>query len=300
MEIEEAKGQVSGVKGIFLCRCLLVKLAVFVLGAVLLTSPALARIIGGFELPAKKLKSRPVMSATGPIHSATQSGPTFTEPVTGMEFVWVPGGCFLMGSNDGDRDEKPVHKVCVDGFWMGKYEVTQGQWKKIMGRNPSKFKKGDNYPIEEVSWNDCQEFIKKLNVKNSRKFRLPTEAEWEYVCRKGREKKKYFGGANINEIASCYADNSGLHTNPVGSKSANSLGVYDLSSNVWEWCSDWYGENYYAKSPEHNPRGPSSGFYRVVRGGRWDYYPRLVRVADRYRYNPGYHYQLLGVRLVSQ
>ena len=250
-----------------------------------------AGIIGGFELPTKKSKPKPT--------SVTRPGATFTEPVTGMEFVWVPGGCFQMGSNDGGSDEKPVHKVCVDGFWMGKYEVTQGQWRKLMGDNPSFFEKGDYYPVEQVSWNDCQKFIKKLNAKSKRRFRLPTEAEWEYACCSGGRDEKYSGGNDADRVA-WYGGNSGGHTHPVGRKAANGLGFYDMTGNVWEWCFDWYDGNYYAQSPAKNPRGSESGSYRVNRGGGWYDSPWYVRSAFRRRYTPGDRYYGLGFRLVAQ
>ena len=204
----------------------------------------------------------------------------------------------MMGSNDGLDDEKPVHKVCVDGFWMGKYEVTQGQWQKIMSNNPSNFKKGDDYPVEKVSWNDCQEFIQKLNAKSTHKFRLPTEAEWEYACRSGGRDEKYSGGNNVDRVA-WHENNSDFHTHPVGGKIANGLGIYDMSGNVWEWCVDWYSENYYVNSPENNPRGPNSGAFRVFRGGSWINASKSMRSTYRYRDEPDFHYSNLGFRLVS-
>ncbi len=184
------------------------------------------------------------------------------DPVTGMEFVWVPEGCFDMGSNEGESNEKPVHEVCVDGFWMGKYEVTQGQWEKVMGNNPSSFKASDSHPVETVSWNDVQDFIRKLNALGKGGFRLPTEAEWEYACRSGGKQETYCGGNDVNRVA-WYWENSGEKTHPVGEKAANGLGLYDMSGNVWEWVSDWYKKDYYGKSPRNNPKGPSNGFYRL-------------------------------------
>ncbi|MBU4295114.1 MAG: SUMF1/EgtB/PvdO family nonheme iron enzyme [Desulfobulbaceae bacterium] len=224
---------------------------------------------------------------------------TYQDPITGMEFVWVEGGCFQMGDTfgDGDTDEKPVHEVCVDGFYMGKYAVTQGQWEKIMVSNPSEFKSGDDFPVENVSWDDTQEFIGKLNAQTGKKYRLPTEAEWEYAARSGGKKEKYAGGNNAKAVA-WYEDNSRGKTHRVGTKNANGLGLHDMSGNVWEWCQDWFDKGYYSSSPRNNPQGPSSGSYRVDRGGSWRSLPGGVRAANRDRGAPDYRLNYLGFRLV--
>lgn len=229
----------------------------------------------------------------------TKAGDTYTDPTTGMEFVFVKGGCFQMGDTfgDGDSVEKPVHEVCVDDFYMGKYEVTQGQYQKIMGSNPAKFKKGDSYPVEQVSWNDVQSYIKKVNRTSPSAFRLPTEAEWEYAARSGGKNEKYSGGSDVGSVA-WHRSNSGSSTHRVGTKSPNGLGMYDMSGNVWEWCQDWYGKSYYISSPRNNPSGPSSGDDRVFRGGSWHYYPWTVRSANRFRNSPDYRFSNLGFRLV--
>ena len=183
------------------------------------------------------------------------AGEEWRDPVTGMAFMWVPGGCYQMGDTfgDGDEDEKPVHEVCVDGYWMGKYEVTQGEWQKIMGSNPSHFNKGDNYPVEKVSWNDAKEFIRKLNSKsNGYKFKLPTEAEWEYAARSGGKKEKYSGSSDVDSVA-WYNSNSGKSTHSVGTKAPNGLGIYDMSGNVWEWVEDIYSNNAYRNHSRNNP-----------------------------------------------
>ncbi len=215
-----------------------------------------------------------------------------------IEMVFVEGGTFEMGSNKGDSDEKPVHKVTVNSFYMGKYEVTQKQWKAIMGNNPSYFK-GDDLPVENVSWNDVQEFIKKLNQTTGQHYRLPTEAEWEYAARGGNESRgyKYSGSNNIDEVA-WYDKNSGNHTHQVGTKAPNELGIYDMTGNVWEWCSDWYNKNYYRHSPQNNPQGPASGKYRVLRGGSWLNLAGNCRVANRYWYVPDFTYLTIGFRVV--
>ena len=228
-------------------------------------------------------------------------GDTYTDPVTGMEFVWVPGGCYDMGcgswSDNCSSDELPVHEVCVDGYWMGRYEVTQGQWKQVMGSNPSYFKSGDNYPVERVSWHDCQEFIDELSSLSGREFRLPTEAEWEYAARSGGQPEKYAGGSDLDSLG-WYQSNGDFRTHVVGTKASNGLGIYDMSGNVFEWCSDWYDFDYYDDSPINNPQGPSSGSNRVLRGGSWGNFARYCRTANRYDYWPEYASYAGGFRLV--
>ncbi|NLA39893.1 MAG: formylglycine-generating enzyme family protein [Smithella sp.] len=229
----------------------------------------------------------------------TAGGKSFTDPNTGMEMVFVKGGCYRMGDTFGDGwdDEKPVHEVCINDFYIGKYEVTQGQWKAVMGENPSSFKNcGDNCPVETVSWNDIQQFLQRLNSRSGKQYRLPTEAEWEYAARSGGKSEKYAGGNDVDAVA-WYYKNSGSNTHPLGQKRPNGLGLYDMSGNVWEWCSDWYGEKYYSQSPRDNPDGPSSGSYRVLRGGSWGTRPGFVRAAYRVRFNPGVRVYGSGFRM---
>jgi len=225
-------------------------------------------------------------------------GDVWTDPVAGMEFIKVPGGTFMMGDTfgDGDDDEKPVHEVQLAGFYIGKYQVTQGQWKKVMGNNPADFQKGDDYPVEQVSWDDAQEFVRKLTEMNGRKyeFRLPTEAEWEYAARSGGKKERYAGGDDIDAVA-WYNENSGGSTHPVGKKAPNGLGIHDMSGNVWEWCGDWFGD--YPSGSVRNPEGPDSGSDRVERGGSWDNTAGLCRSALRIRDSPGERSNNLGFRL---
>src|SRR3989338_10514354 len=161
---------------------------------------------------------------------------TAEEIATGENMVFIKGGCFQMGDTfgGGDTDEQPVHKVCVDDFHMGKYEVTQKEWVDVMGTNPSHFKGCDNCPVENVSWDDIQEYINKLNQKTGKKYRLPTEAEWEYAARSGGKNEKYAGGNNIDSVG-WYDGNSGSKTHPVGQKQPNGLGLYDMIGNVLEW-----------------------------------------------------------------
>ncbi len=229
--------------------------------------------------------------------ATAKQGDVTVDDFTGMKLAYVPGGCFNMGSSadgkDYQADEGPTHKVCVASFWMGQYEVTQGQWEKIMGANPSKFKKGGNYPVENVSWNDAQDFVKKLNSRSGKSYRLPTEAEWEYACRAGGS-SKYCGGDKVDTVA-WYEKNSGTTTHTVGGKKANSFGLYDMSGNVWEWCADWYGRSYYVSSTQDNPQGPDSGSDRVIRGGTtiWS-----ARTAYRNGRSPVNQNDDIGFRLV--
>jgi formylglycine-generating enzyme required for sulfatase activity len=226
--------------------------------------------------------------------------PPFIEPITGMEFILIPGGCFEMGcgswSHDCDSDEKPVHRVCVSSFYMARYEVTQNQWQTIMGSNPSHFSRcGGNCPVENVNWNDVQNFIKRLNMKSRLQgFRLPTEAEWEYACRSGGKNELYCGGGNI-DVLGWYSNNSRGETHPVGLKQPNGLGLYDMSGNVWEWCSDWYGD--YPDISVTDPGGPSSGSYRGERGGSWNDNAQNCRSAKRSGSSPGNRDNNIGLRL---
>ncbi|MBV6341719.1 SUMF1/EgtB/PvdO family nonheme iron enzyme [Candidatus Magnetobacterium casense] len=232
------------------------------------------------------------------------------------DFVLVKGGCYKMGDtfDDGFVDEKPVHEVCVDDFYMGKYEVTQGQWEKVMGSNPSYFKKGERYPVELVSWDDVQVYISKLNQQTGqtgRKYRLPTEAEWEYACREGGKKVRFGTGtdrinseiANFNATADYkqpYSDAGEYReqTMPVGSFKANGLGLHDMSGNVWEWVEDWYAGDAYRQHAERNPIYTKAGSNRVVRGCSWSGSPQGVRCAYRRNYTPGSRGNALGFRLV--
>lgn len=225
---------------------------------------------------------------------------TFT--VNGVQFtmVAVEGGTFTMGAtseqgSDADNDEKPAHEVTLSDYYIGQTEVTQALWEAVMGSNPSG-SKGDNLPVEKVSWDDCQEFIQKLNKLTGKQFRLPTEAEWEYAARGGRKSRgyKYAGSNDIGSVA-WYDGNSGKETHAVATKQANELGIYDMSGNVWEWCSDWYGD--YQSSSQSDPQGPSSGFGRVRRGGSCYFDAGICRVSCRAYSTPDSRGTLLGLRL---
>ena len=222
---------------------------------------------------------------------------TYVEPLTNMRFVRVKGGCFRMGSPTNEKgrgaDERQ-HEACVGDFWVGMYEVTQGQWKKIMGANPSVNRKGDNYPVENISWKNGVAFADTLSRKSGMGFRLPTEAEWEFAAR--ASSTTLYSGSNSPGQIAWYYKNSNLASHPVGAKQSNQLGLYDMSGNVWEWCSDWYGKNYSGGS--RNPQGPTSGTKKVSRGGSWSGNPEDIRVARREKDKPEAHYSDVGLRLV--
>ena len=232
------------------------------------------------------------------------SSSVITIRVNGVDFkmVKVEGGTFSMGATSEqtnyDNDEKPVHSVTLSDYYIGETEVTQELWQAVMGRNPSEFKVNNQRPVESVSWNACQKFIKKLNRLTGKEFRLPTEAEWEYAARGGKYCKdyvyKYSGSNNPDEVA-WYGSNSGNKTHSVASKKANKLGLYDMSGNVWEWCSDWYG--LYDSYSQTNPKGPSKGANRVIRGGSWSDFDRGVRVSYRYIRTPDFRSSNFGLRL---
>ena len=242
------------------------------------------------------------------------------DPVTGMEFVWVPKGCYMMGSNDGDFGEKPHHKVCLDGFWMGKYEVTNGEYRQYKRSHDSKSCKGvslngDRQPAVYVSWEDAQGFIKWLNQKTGHTFALPTEAQWEYACRAGTTTERFWGegpdqACKYASVADKTAkqkwtgwtvhncDDGFSATAPVGSFQPNNFGLYDMLGNVWEWCEDIYANDAYKNHSLNNPIYAQSGSGRVNRGGSWDDSPASVRCANRSRSTPGNRIFYLGFRLL--
>ena len=243
-------------------------------------------------------KSNPKISENA---TAVNSDPVMTTGATGNinepDMVTVQGGRFAMGGNE-NNNEKPIHNVTLSSFKIAKYETTLAQWQKVMGSNPSGRKDCMDCPVTAVGWDDIQTFIQKLNTLSGKNYRLPTEAEWEYAARGGTKSKKfeYAGSNDVNAVAWTFA-NSGSITHPVGQKEANELGLYDMSGNVWEWCNDWYDENYYDKSPEDNPKGPATGPHRVFRGGNLASEPAKSRVAYRNPFQLGYG--TMGFRLAS-
>ena len=226
---------------------------------------------------------------------------TFTVNGVAFKMVKVAGGTFRMGAtseqgSDAYNDEKPVHSVTLSDYYIGQTEVTQELWAAVMGSNPSYFKGNDQRPVENVSWNDCQEFIEKLNRLTGKNFRLPTEAEWEYAARGGSKSRGYkYSGSDNPDAVAWYDDNSGGKTHPVAQKQSNELGLYDMSGNVYEWCQDWYGD--YSSNSQTNPRGASSSSFRVLRGGSWYFSASGVRVSIRIIDTPDYRYNYRGLRL---
>ena len=224
----------------------------------------------------------------------------FTVNGVSFEMVRVEGGTFRMGATSEQGDdawdsEKPVHRVTLSSYYIGKTEVTQALWQAVMGSNPSRFR-GADLPVECVSWDDCQEFIQKLNRLTGRNFRLPNETEWEFACRGGNNSRGYkYSGSNDTDNVAWYWDNSGRKTHPVATKAPNELGIYDMSGNVWEWCSDWYAN--YTSYSQTNPTGPQSWSRRVYRGGSWSGNARYCRSSNRGDINPACRCINLGLRL---
>jgi len=217
-----------------------------------------------------------------------------------IETVMVQGGSFDMGSNDEAADRKPAHTVTLKDFKMGRYEVTEAQWNAVMGNNPSSYEYCSDCPVVNVSWNEIQEFIQKLNAMTGKVFRLPTEAEWEYAARGGQATrgKKLSGKARPQTIA-WYEANSKNHIHKIGRKQPNELDLYDMSGNAEEWCADWYGKDYYTKHDTNNPTGPDGGNSRVVRGGSWESTLSELTVTRRAAYLPDTKSGSLGFRLVE-
>ena len=249
--------------------------------------------------PAKKTSAPAPTIGTS---SYTPVVKTYEANGVSFQMVEVRGGTFTMGAtseqaSDAFDDEKPAHSVTLSSYYIGKTEVTQELWQAVMGNNPSRFK-GNRKPVECVSWDDCQTFISKLNSLTGKKFRLPTEAEWEFAARGGIKSQgyKYSGSNTLGDVA-WYEENSGDTTHDVGTKSPNELGLYDMNGNVWEWCSDWYGDKYYSSSPSNHPTGPSSGAYRVLRGGSWYSIANLCRSSDRGGSTPVDRGDNMGLRL---
>ena len=284
------------------------------------------------DVQAETVDSLNVVGVEQPVKSEHQAGDIWIEPWTGMEFVWVPGSCFQMGTPKGGSftpvnkqqasllgdnflvsilkvasvfipvgcssmqssmpadfdqytlDERPVHTVCLQGFWIGKYEVTQGQWSTVMGTNPSYFKSGADYPVEQVSWDQTNQFIAKLNGKAEGGFALPSEAQWEFAARSGGKVQRYSGADQADAVAWYFA-NSGNKTHAVGTKRANGLGIYDMSGNLREWCRDMYAKDAYSKHSLHEPlyisQDEKEQFSRAIRGGSYYLNACDVRCTSR-------------------
>lgn len=226
--------------------------------------------------------------------------------VNGVSFkmVRVEHGSFTMGAANSNLDERPMHRVTLTSdYYIGETQVTQELWKAVMGNNPSKHI-GYNHPVDAVSWDDCQTFIRKLNLRLAeqlagKRFSLPTEAEWEYAARGGNKSNGFeFAGSNNIDYVAWYKGNSNSHTHPVKTKRPNVLGLYDMSGNVMEWCSDWHNDVYYHVSPSSNPPGPNWGKERVLRGGSFANDSKFCRISCRAHNFPDYREKFIGFRLV--
>lgn len=227
----------------------------------------------------------------------------FTVGDVSFEMVAVHGGTFIMGTvedpdNEAGSDEFPAHKVYLSDYYLGKFEVTRELWRAVMVSDPPEISmiNDDTCPVEKINWFDAMQFIEKLNEMTGMKFRLPTEAEWEYAARGGEKSQgfKYSGDDNAAHVAWCFF-NSGCMINPVGHLKANELGICDMSGNVWEWCADWYG--HYEENDQMNPVGPSEGERRVIRGGSWDFGAQYCRNTNRNSSNPMSRFYVTGFRL---
>lgn len=209
--------------------------------------------------------------------------------------VVIPAGRFEMGSPNGNEDEQPVHSVAIPTFELGKTEVTQAQWRAVMGSNPSKFQGCDDCPVENVGWSDVRKFLERLNAKTALTYRLPTEAEWEYACR-ARSRQQYCGGSSLDSVA-WSSNNSGGKTHPVAGKQANAFGIYDMSGNVWEWVEDCYHANYDGAPGDGAAWSGADCALRVLRGGSWFSEPAYARSSNRVGHEVGFHNSNIGFRV---
>ena len=281
----------------------------------------------GISAQSGNATSPPGAAASKAAFGEPLAGTTWTEPKTGMVFNWVPPGCFLMGSpeNEADRnqDEGPQHEVCLSGFWLGRTEVTQGQWRAIKNNNPSLIANGEDYPVDMISWDMAKEYAAALSKKSGGTFRLPTEAEWEYAARAGTRTAYAFGNEISQDQASFEKRYSlpaeptvskrksrrkaakpkariwpNMHTHAAGSFQPNAFGLHDMHGNVWEWCEDVYDRDYYSRSPRENPQNADGGVSRVLRGGSWVTKSTTLRSANRSRAWPDLRTAFYGLRLV--
>ncbi|MBR5086327.1 MAG: SUMF1/EgtB/PvdO family nonheme iron enzyme [Muribaculaceae bacterium] len=247
----------------------------------------------------KKLEEDRRRKETERIKKNGKAKETFTVNGVSFTMVKVVGGTFTMGATSEQGisydDAKPAHSVTLSTYYIGQTEVTRELWQAVMSSNPREFN-GVKRPVEQVSWYDCQEFIKRLNQLTGMNFRLPSEAEWEYAARGGTKSRGYkYSGSNNIDVVAWNGDNSlGYGPQDVAKKQPNELGIYDMSGNVGEWCQDWYDRNYYSNSPQNNPQGPVSGIERVARGGSWIL---CFRVASRNNYYADFRENYLGFRL---
>ncbi|MBF0272603.1 MAG: formylglycine-generating enzyme family protein [Magnetococcales bacterium] len=229
---------------------------------------------------------------------AAQTPTLWKDPVTGITLTRIAGGCFIMGDNQGKPHERPAHNVCLDDFWLATHETTQEQWQRIMETLPGQTVPGAGLPVENVTWNDVERFIQRLNSKGQGHFRLPTEAEWEYACRNRGQSLRYCG-TNDDPTPYSWHQGSGVTLHPVGERLANGLGLHDMNGNVWEWVGDWYDENAYQNTSSNNPTGPESGTSKVFRGGGVLSGTGFLKATNRANLWPDRKNALLGFRLAG-
>lgn len=265
---------------------------------------AIAASIYSFQPPKKtsKKKQESIMSKTLTEIEIDAENKDETDTVKRVlpkiEMVFVQGGKIKIGSIDGQADERPVRTVEIKSFYIGKFEITQKQWKMVMQKNPSNFNNCDDCPVEKVCWKDANEFIKYLNKLSKKKFRLPTEAEWEFAAKGGIKSKDFvFSGSNNIEEVAWFRGNSQNKSHAVGSKKPNELDIYDMTGNVAEWCSDWYMEKYYSGAPSENPQGPQNGELKVLRGGSWRSNEAICKNTFRSAFKPNKAFAVYGFRV---
>ncbi|MBF0614715.1 MAG: SUMF1/EgtB/PvdO family nonheme iron enzyme [Magnetococcales bacterium] len=221
------------------------------------------------------------------------------DPNFGISLTRIPGGCFVMGENQGQPHNQPAHTVCLDEFWLAIHETTQSQWRQGMGSIPPQTVQHPTLPVENISWNEISSFISRLNQQSQARYRLPTEAEWEYACRELGQTLRYCGSQE-NPTPLAWFDRTVLTPQPVGTRQPNKLGLYDMNGNVWEWVADWYDENYYHHAPRHNPTGPEQGVAKVFRGGNILSELPFLRSTTRAQLWPERRNGLLGFRLAGK
>lgn len=230
------------------------------------------------------------------------AGTVWTEPRTGIVFVWIPAGDVIVGCVPGAQpcppEELPVHQRHVGGFWMSRTEITQGQWRRVMDVNPSMYKKGDDYPVDQVHWEDLQALLARLNTGGKADFRLPSEAEWEYACRAGNPTNTFCGGDDANAVAWYILNTSRTRSPmPAGQKAANAFGLYDMSGNMWEWAADCWTDSHAGAPGDGSARIDNACLTRVLRGGSWGNYPAQLRSSSR-RSDSDVKCPFIGLRLV--
>lgn len=266
----------------------------------ILFAPLLSLLFVGFVVSCGDDDDKEDVQTSSSNQDNGNSDKVYTVNGVSFKMIAVKGGTFTMGASSEQTgaypDESPTHSVTLSDYYIGETEVTQELWRAVMGSNPSNFTGNMQRPVEKVSWNDCQTFITKLNELTGETFRLPTEAQWEYAARGGNQAQgRLYSGSNTIDDVAWYTSNSSSTTHPVKTKAPNELGIYDMSGNVWEWCSDWYGS--YSSAAQTDPTGPSTGSSRVFRGGGWGSGATGCRVAFRDFSAPASGGYYLGLRL---